>query len=127
MKVKIDNYANALYIYIQEKINSIENTILADEFYKLKGMINFDMDLKWNITWIEVLPINFIEDYKNIKYEFIYNSWLKINFSSSINSDKLFLCDNNIIIYLNKNWNVNSIEIYNIFNKNNFSEEIIFQ
>jgi len=36
MKVKIDNNADALYIYIQEKFDIVSKTIMADEFYDLK-------------------------------------------------------------------------------------------
>jgi uncharacterized protein YuzE len=51
MKVRIDNEADAIYIYIQEielKVADtiIADTIIADEFCHLDGMINFDIDSK---------------------------------------------------------------------------------
>ena len=65
MKVRIDNEADAIYIYIQEielKVADtiIADTIIADEFCHLDGMINFDIDSKWYVIGIEMLPIDFL-------------------------------------------------------------------
>lgn len=120
MKVKIDNNADALYIYIQEKFDIVSKTIMADEFYDLKWMINFDIDINWNIIWIEIIPINFIKEIKNLKFK-VNNNSLILLFSDYCFNKKYSINNDDIVIYLDHNNYITSIEINNIFNSNNFS------
>lgn len=124
MKIKIDKNADAIYIYLIEKNNKVKNTVIADEFNKLNWMINFDIHNNWYLLWIEIIPINFCENIKNIKYEILWNNSIKIFFSNDEIKDNYNLYNDKINIWLDNNWNIVDVKIIDIFNLNDFSEKI---
>ena len=125
MKIKLDNQANALYIYLQKEPINIIKTFIANEFINnLNPMVNFDLDNKWNIVWIEILWIDFIKNVNKIKYDIMWNNLLNIIFSNLDIKYKYNLFDNKIIINIDNNNNIVLIEISKAFDINKFTEII---
>lgn len=126
MKIKVDNEADALYIYIQEKNNYVESTIMLDEFYKIEWMINFDIDSNWKIIWVEIISINLIYDINKIKFD-LNNNLVKLIFSKNNDIKTLKVFNDNIIVGLDINWKITFISIKNIIDMNNIKNNLMLE
>lgn len=126
MKIKVDNEADAVYIYIQEKNNYVESTIMLDEFYKIEWMINFDIDSNWKIIWVEIISIDLIYDINKIKFD-LNNNLVKLIFSKNNDIKTFKVFNDNIIVGLDINWKITLISIKNIIDMNNIKNNLMFE
>ena len=126
MKIKVDNDADALYIYIQEKNSYIENTIMLDEFYKIKWMINFDIDINWNIVWIEIVSLKLIYNINEIKF-YLNGNNINLIFSNNNEDKNIKIYNDNIIIWLDIKWNITFINIKNIIDMTNIKNNLLLE
>ena len=115
-----------IYIYIQE-INKakFKETLIAENNF-LNWMLNFDIDINWDLIWIEILPISLANNIEEINYKFT-QKWIKLLFNQSITVNSFNIFNNNINVWLNMDWNLSSITINNIINKQNFVDKIVYE
>jgi hypothetical protein len=74
-----------------------------------------------------MLPIDFLGNLDNIHYYFESHDKLKVIISDNNITKKYSIYNDKIIIFIDSNDKIASIEIIDIFDKNNFSEKLVVE